>query len=557
MSGPGLRRRRPPLVPALPRPAWVVLGGDFISAIGSGMTLPWLFVYAHQVRHLGYGPAGLVVAAVALASLAGNPLGGALADRVTAPRAVMAGLAVAAAGSVALALDRSVAGLFGAACLLGLGASVIWPAQDALLASVAGPGGRSAVFSVRHASFNAGLGLGALVAAAVVSSAHPATFTAVYLADAASYLAFIPVLARLRPRPERIGGRPRPAPPSGSFRQVLRDKAFVRVWLLLAALVTLSFGQVQSTFPGYATRPGGIAAHGLGLAFAANTLTVVAVQFPVLRWLGGRRRTTGVALAATAWATCWAMVIIGGHLRGAAAEAAFVAAMVVFALGETLFSPTLPAIINDLAPPEAAGRYNGLGVLAFTTGFLLGPVGGTAALGAWGGALFMVAAAGCLGAAATALRLGRRLPARVNTIELPGTADALVLAVVVVGVVHLAQPPVAPGHQPAEGDAAVAGQVAADVAHRTRLARHPDPRSGAELGVAGRLVQGRAVLARAVAVVPGSVPEGGPGELDDVISVLDLQVHVGGGGLRQGLKQGGDGRDRALVAGDPPAGGLF
>ena len=32
--------RRTPLIPALPRPARVVLGGDFISAVGSGLTLP-------------------------------------------------------------------------------------------------------------------------------------------------------------------------------------------------------------------------------------------------------------------------------------------------------------------------------------------------------------------------------------------------------------------------------------------------------------------------------------------------------------------------------------
>ena len=83
-------------------------------------------------------------------------------------------------------------------------------------------------------------------------------------------------------------------------------------------------------------------------------------------------------------------MIVGGHLGGgAAAEAAFVTAMAVFAVGETLLSPTLPAIINDLAPPHAVGRYNGLGTLAFTVGFLLGPAAGTAALGAgWGSGLF-------------------------------------------------------------------------------------------------------------------------------------------------------------------------
>ena len=40
-------------------------------------------------------------------------------------------------------------------------------------------------------------------------------------------------------------------------------------WALTALLVTISFGQFQSSFAGYATRLGGIDTRGLGLAFAA------------------------------------------------------------------------------------------------------------------------------------------------------------------------------------------------------------------------------------------------------------------------------------------------
>jgi hypothetical protein len=59
------------------------------------------------------------------------------------------------------------------------------------------------------------------------------------------------------------------------------------------------------------------------------------------------------------------VAIIGGRLGGGvAAEVAFALAMAIFAVGETLLSPTLPAIVNDIAPPEAAGRYNGLPALA-------------------------------------------------------------------------------------------------------------------------------------------------------------------------------------------------
>ncbi len=421
-----LASRRAALIPALPRPAWVVLGGDFVSAVGSGLTLPCLFIYAHQVRQLSDGLAGLVVAMIAVASLAGNPLGGAMADRWSPRRALMAGLVTAAAGSVALALASSACALFGAAALLGAGVAVSWPAQQTLLAGAVDPARRSVVFSVRHACMNAGLGLGALGAAAVVSVAHPATFTVVYLTDAASYLAFVPVLARLRLPAQPAGAADKAQPPPGGFPQVLRDRAFLRVWALTALIVTVSFGQYQSSFAGYATRPGGISTRGLGLAFAANTLTVVVVQLIVLRGLAGHRRTTGAALAAAAWAATWVVVLAGGHLGGGpAAEAAFAIAMVIFALGESLLTPTLPAIINDLAPPGAAGRYNGLGALAFTMGFLLGPAGGAAALGAGlGTGLFTVLVLACLGSAVAAFLLNRHLPPAANQIPAAATSPS-------------------------------------------------------------------------------------------------------------------------------------
>ncbi len=287
------------------------------------------------------------------------------------------------------------------------------------------------MFSVRHATLNAGLGLGALGAAGVISVAHPGTFAAVYVVDAVSFLAFLPVLARLSPAPP--DSPPPPARPRKSgFREALRDRAFLRVWALTALVVTIRFGQFQSSVAGYATQRGGISARALSLAFAANTLTVVGAQLFVLRRLGGHRRTTAAALAAAAWAVTWAVVLAGGHLGGGvAADVAFAAALAIFALAECLLSPTLPAIINDLAPPHAAGRYNGLGVLAFTTGFLIGPAG-VAALGAgWGTGLFAVLILACILAGVAALRLDRHLPRSANQISAPassGPAEALLIA---------------------------------------------------------------------------------------------------------------------------------
>jgi len=123
----------------------------------------------------------------------------------------------------------------------------------------------------------------------------------------------LPVLARLRPTAEPASNEPPASEPSpatpqrAGFRAVLRDKAFVWVWVLTAVLATIGVGESQASFTGYATRPGGISPHGLALAFAANTLTVVTAQLLILRRLAGRRRTTAAALAGAAWAASWAV----------------------------------------------------------------------------------------------------------------------------------------------------------------------------------------------------------------------------------------------------------
>ncbi|MDP9250616.1 MAG: hypothetical protein M3O78_04525 [Chloroflexota bacterium] len=68
-------QRWPAIVPRLPRDAWVVLGGDTLSAVGSGLTLPFLLVYLSRIRDIDLVTAGLAVSTVALAGFAGNPFG--------------------------------------------------------------------------------------------------------------------------------------------------------------------------------------------------------------------------------------------------------------------------------------------------------------------------------------------------------------------------------------------------------------------------------------------------------------------------------------------------
>ena len=149
------------------------------------------------------------------------------------------------------------------------------------------------------------------------------------------------------------------------------------------------------------------------------------------RWLPGRHRAAGLTLAAAGWSATLAAVIAGGHLgRGAAGQIIFAVTMATAAAGEILLSPAVPVIIDDQAPPGAAGRQNGLSTVAVVTGCLLGPLVGGAALGAgWGTSVLTTLAVACAVASFATHRLGRRLAPGVNRIPVTGTHPAADAAV--------------------------------------------------------------------------------------------------------------------------------
>src|SRR5215212_3519416 len=113
------------LLPRLPAVAWRMLVANLLSAVGSGLTLPFAMVYLHSVRGLGFGIAGAVVACIGLASLVGNPLGGWLADVMGPRSALVAGLSAAAVGAAGWAVVTGPASAALAAALSGFGVSVV------------------------------------------------------------------------------------------------------------------------------------------------------------------------------------------------------------------------------------------------------------------------------------------------------------------------------------------------------------------------------------------------------------------------------------------------
>lgn len=160
-----------------------LLLGTLLSAVGHGMTLPFLFVYLARLRHVEPTLVGVVVAWMGLLSLILSGPGGTLIDRYGVRRVVLPLYLVNAVGTAAFGFVSTALGALGAATLTAVGGAVIWAAQNTLLASVTTEAERQRVFGLSFAILNLGIGVGGTVAGFIVNLHSPGSFRTLYLVD--------------------------------------------------------------------------------------------------------------------------------------------------------------------------------------------------------------------------------------------------------------------------------------------------------------------------------------------------------------------------------------
>ena len=136
----------------------------------------------------------------------------------------------------------------------------------------------------------------------------------------------------------------------------------------------------------------------------------------MLRFITGRRRTRVLVVMSLLWSVSWVVLGLTGLVPGSAAAVAGVLVFhSLFALGETMFQPTIPAITNDLAPDHLRGRYNAVNAGAFQGGTIAGPiVAGVLLERGLDTAYIATIAGGCLAMILLALRVERLISPAVN-----------------------------------------------------------------------------------------------------------------------------------------------
>jgi MFS family permease len=392
------------LHPELPRDIWLLQLGGLTNAFGNGIVLPFLIIYLHNVRGIPLGLAGLAAAVNSAAAFASGFVAGSLADRV-GPRRVLIGSLVGMAAAISLfPLIRGVPSAYVLQLFMGTCSGAFWPSQSAMLTGITPVPMRHNAFAVQRLTMNLGVALGGFTGGAIARVEHPRTFTVLFLLDACTFLGYAAV-ALLLPAPRHTGTE------RGTYRDVARDRPFLRYVLLNALFITIGMVVIVELLPPYAKNDAGVSEQLIGVLWMINSLVVVLAQLPVAKLARGRRRMGALALMGVTWASAMLLIGVAGTWFTATAAFALMAlAVVAFGLGECLHGIVHGPLTADLAPPQLVGRYMALGAQSWQVGWIIGPAIGGFVLQHAPNALWPAAAALNLVAAGIALLLERHLP---------------------------------------------------------------------------------------------------------------------------------------------------
>ena len=389
------------LNPHLPRDVWVLQVGGLVNAFGNGIMLPFLVIYLHNVRGIPLGIAGLVAATNSVCGFASGFAAGTLSDRIGPRRVLATALCLMSVAIGLFPLVHHAWQAFVLYGLAGLGSGSFWPSQSTLLSGLTPQQRRHSAFAAQRVTMNLGVALGGLAGGFIASW----SFTALFLFDAGTFLAYVVVLLRVTApelHPERAGG---------SYLEVVRNRVFMSYTFLNALVIAASIAVWVELLPPFAKNQAHVSPKGIGVLWAVDSLVVVVAQLPVAKLAEGRRRMRSLALMSLAFAAAMLGFDAAGYWTSGWIAAGLMAAItVVFAAGECLHGTIHVPLSADLAPPRVVGRYLAFASQSWQIGWIIGPAGGGFILQHAPYALFPVAAALQLIAAGWAIGLERALP---------------------------------------------------------------------------------------------------------------------------------------------------
>jgi MFS family permease len=289
-----------------------------------------------------------------------SPFYGTIVDRHGPSIVLTVTMPIVAIGIIAIGFASTIPMMIGVTTLIAVGGAGMWSAFTVLITRLVSVEHRQDVFGVNFMLLNVGIGLGSIVGTQIANLHDLRSFQVLYAVSGILGLANAWILYTLR----RFGGPP--AVPEHhetsqqGWREVLADRRMVRFVVASLVLMVCGYGSIEAGIPLFVTSVAHLSIHYVGLLFAFNTFTIIIAQLFVLQGIRRRSRSLLLGLVGVLWGASWFLATSSLAVGTIAAVAILCLGQVIFAIGETVFQPVSPALVNDLAPEHLRGRYNAL-----------------------------------------------------------------------------------------------------------------------------------------------------------------------------------------------------
>jgi MFS family permease len=333
-----------------PRQFWIITMSRFIDQVGGALLFPFITLYITQKFDVGMTQVGVIFGEVAIFSVVGTILGGALTDRFGRKGMVIFGLLASAFINMTLGLVNRIEWVYLGAPFIGLFANAAGPAHGAMVADILPEEKRAQGYGIMRVVFN----LAVVIGPAIGGLLAVRSYLLLFIADAvtSTITAIIVAVAIKESKPELAEGEEEQtvAETIGGYRDVLRDVTFL---LFIGAFILLSlvYMNMNTTLGVYLRDTHGIPERGFGYLLSMNAAMVVLLQFPITRRIAKYRPMTMMTVGTVLYAIGFGMYgFVSTYLF-------FVVAMVIITIGEMLVAPNSQALAASFAPEDMRGRY--------------------------------------------------------------------------------------------------------------------------------------------------------------------------------------------------------
>lgn len=363
-----------------------VLVGTFANKLGAFFQTFLVLFLTH--RGFTEVQAGTALGCYGAGGLAGVLTGGALADRLGPRRATLLSMGGSAGLLIAVLYVHDLPTMLATVALVGVVGQLYRPASAALISGFTSKDRQVMVFALYRWALNLGTTVAPLLGAALIAISYDLLFWA----EAAAAASFAVIAALTLPR---RAGASVPATQTGSYREVLADRRYVR-YLLAAGLNSMVYIQYVATLP-LAIRDAGLAIVWYSAVIAVNGFLVISCELLVTkatqRWPIRRVVVAGFVLLGAGYSV-YALPLGVGVLMGGT---------LLWTAAEIVAGPTMFAYPGLVAPEHLRGRYIGAMQVMFSLGAVIGPAAGVALYHLIGDRVWALSGAVCVLALTLAL----------------------------------------------------------------------------------------------------------------------------------------------------------